>query len=128
MFQAVPALRGNEHFCSVQIGIFMAYELHIARADSHAIAPEEWRALCASDPTMELQDEVTGINPTTGAVISMGGNQTAYWTSPTTQQAYYFDYRRGEIAFVYSDEAIVKAKAIAQSFAATIRGDEGEAY
>lgn len=106
----------------------MAYELHIARAESNAIAPEEWSALCASDPTIVLQDEVTAVNPTTGATISISGNQTAYWTSPTTQQDYYFDYRRGQISFVYSDESIVKAKAIALALAAEIRGDEGEKY
>ena len=70
---------------------------------------------------------IAGTRPR-GATISMSGNQTAYWTSPTTQQAYYFDYRRGEISFVYSDEAIVKAKSIAQALAARIRGDEGEEY
>lgn len=111
-----------------QTDIFMAYELHIARAENNVIAPEEWRALCATDSSMVLQDKVTAINPTTGATIAIGGNQTAYWTSPTTKQAYYFDYRLGEISFVYSDETIVKAKAIAQSLAATIRGDEGEEY
>jgi len=108
--------------------LVMAYELHIARTQSNLIAFEEWRALCADDPSMELQDEVTAVNPTTGATISLSGNQTAYWTSPTTQQAYYFDYRRGEISFVYSDEAIVKAKSIAQALAARIRGDGGEEY
>lgn len=106
----------------------MAYELHIARAQSNVIAPEEWRALCASDSSMVLQDEVTAVNPTTGANISISGNQTAYWTSPTTQLTYYFDYRRGEISFVYSDETIIKAKSIAQALAANIRGDEGEEY
>lgn len=106
----------------------MAYELHIARVESNVITSEEWRALCASDPTIVLQDEVTAINPTTGATISISGNQTAYWTSPTTQQEYYFDYRGGQISFVYSDENIVKARAIAQALVAEIRGDEGEKY
>ncbi|MDQ0740673.1 hypothetical protein [Pseudomonas sp. W4I3] len=106
----------------------MAYELHIARVESNVITPEEWRALCANDPTLVLQDEVTAVNPATGATISLSGNQTAYWTSTTTQQDYYFDYRRGQISFVYSDESIVKAKAIAQALAAEIRGDEGEQY
>ncbi|MBA1292520.1 hypothetical protein G7025_04060 [Pseudomonas lurida] len=108
--------------------VCMAYELHIARVESNVITPEEWRALCASDPTIVLQDEVTAINPTTGATISISGNQTAYWTSPTTQQEYYFDYRGGQISFVYSDENIVKARAIAQALVAEIRGDEGEKY
>ena len=106
----------------------MAYELHIARVESNAITPEEWRDVCAGDPSLLLQDEVTAVNPTTGATISISGNQTAYWTSPTTQQDYYFDYRRGQISFVYSDESIVKAKAIALALAAEIRGDEGEEY
>lgn len=106
----------------------MAYELHIVRVESKVITPEEWRALCASDPTILLQDEVTAVNPTTGATVSISGNQTAYWTSPTTQQEYYFDYRRGRISFVYSDESFVKAKAMALALAAEIRGDEGEEY
>lgn len=106
----------------------MAYELHIARTENNVIAPDEWRALCATDASMALQDDVTAINPATGAAISISGGQTAYWTSPATQQTYYFDYRRGQISFVHSDEAIGKARAIAQSLAATIRGDEGEEY
>ncbi|MHC8333855.1 hypothetical protein [Pseudomonas sp. LB3P25] len=39
-----------------------------------------------------------------------------------------FDYRKCVISFVYSDEAIAKAKEIALALVASIEGDEGEAY
>jgi hypothetical protein len=32
------------------------------------------------------------------------------------------------ISFVYSDAAIIKAKEIAKALAASVEGDEGEAY
>lgn len=48
--------------------------------------------------------------------------------SPLTQQQYLFDYRKGVISFVYSDAAIIKAKEIAKALAASVEGDEGEAY
>ncbi|MDF3198553.1 hypothetical protein P3C29_07670 [Pseudomonas sp. 1912-s] len=106
----------------------MAYEIHIERVESSTIAPEEWHSFCANDPSMNLESETVGVNPKTGETITVSGNETAFWTSPVTQQQYYFDYRRGSIAFVYSDEALAKAREIARAFSANIRGDEGEAY
>ncbi|MCS3840301.1 hypothetical protein HNR03_004925 [Pseudomonas sp. JAI111] len=104
----------------------MAYELHIVRPME--IALEEWQSLCASDPSMKLENEFARKNPVTGESIVSSGKNSATWTSPLTQQQYLFDYRRGMISFVYSDAAIIKAKEIAKALAGSIEGDEGEAY
>ena len=104
----------------------MAYEIHIVR--SMDIALEEWQLLCASDPSLTLENELARRNPVTGETIVSSGKNSATWTSPLTQQQYLFDYRRGMISFVYSDAAIIKAKEIAKALAASVEGDEGEAY
>lgn len=104
----------------------MAYELHIVRPME--IALEEWQSLCASDPSMKLENEFARKNPVTGETIVSSGKNSATWTSPLTQQQYLFDYRRGMISFVYSDAAIIKAKEIAKALTASVEGDEGEAY
>jgi hypothetical protein len=77
---------------------------------------------------LRLETEVVAINPKTGATITLNGLASAVWSSPQTQQQYRFDYRQGRISFVHSDEAIAKAKEIAQAFGARIEGDEGEPY
>lgn len=111
----------------------MAYELHIYRKDSaraleNVIAIEEWQMFCASDPSMALGDDISGRNPNTGETITISGTSTARWTSPSTQRQYFFDYRRGVISFIYSDDSIGKAKEIARALGAKIKGDEGEEY
>lgn len=111
----------------------MAYEIHIVRTDStkaqeSVITLKEWQSLCANDPSLKLENEVARRNPSTGQTMVISEKNSAFWTSPLTQRKYLFDYRRGVISFVYSDEAIAKAKEIAQALAATIEGDEGEAY
>jgi hypothetical protein len=111
----------------------MAYELHIVRnnnaqAEEHLIPLEEWQSFCQRDPSLRLENEIVGVNPRTGATLVIGARNAAVWTSTLTHQQYLFDYRRGRISFVHSDEILVKAKAIAQSLKATIEGDEGEAY
>lgn len=104
----------------------MAYELHIVRPME--IALEESQSLCASDPSMKLENELARRNPVTGETIVSSGKNSAIWTSPLTQQQYLFDYRKGVISFVYSDAAIIKATEIAKALAASVEGDEGEAY
>ena len=104
----------------------MAYEIHIVRPME--ITLEEWQLICASDPSLKLESELTRRNPATGETIVFSGKNSAIWTSPLTQQQYLFDYRRGIISFVYSDAAIIKAKEIAKALAASVEGDEGEAY
>ena len=104
----------------------MAYELHIVRPME--IAVEEWQSLCASDPSMKLEHELVRRNPGTGEKIVSSGKNSAIWTSPLTQQQFLFDYRKGVTSFVYSDAAIIKGKEIAKALAASIKGDEGEAY
>lgn len=111
----------------------MAYELHIyragsARAEENVIAIEEWQTFCSHDPSMALEDEISSLNPNTGETITISGKSTAFWTSPSTQNQYFFDHRRGVISFIYNDDSIVKAKEIAQALAAKIKGDEGEEY
>lgn len=111
----------------------MAYEIHIlsttgTTCNASAISLEEWEAFCANDPSLRLETEVVAINPKTGATITISGIASAVWSSPQTQQQYRFDYRQGRISFVHSDEAIPKAKEIAQVLGARIEGDEGEAY
>jgi hypothetical protein len=113
--------------------MFMAYEIHVLRTTgttdhASAISLEEWESLCANDPSLRLETEVIATNPKTGATITLSGLASAVWSSPQTQQEYRFDYRQGLISFVHSDEAIAKAKEIAQAFGARIEGDEGEAY
>ena len=104
----------------------MAYEIHIVRLTE--IALEEWRLLCASDSSLKLENELARRNSVTGEIIVFSGKNSATWTSPLTHQQYLFDYRRGMISFVYSDAAIIKAKEIAKALAASVEGDEGEAY
>ncbi|WMN18585.1 MULTISPECIES: hypothetical protein [Pseudomonas] len=104
----------------------MAYEIHIVR--STEIALEEWQLLCTSDPSLRLENELARKNPVTGETIVSSGKNSATWTDPLTQQQYIFDYRRRQISFAYSNEAIIKAKEIATALAASIEGDEGEAY
>ncbi|MCF9002067.1 hypothetical protein CBI55_10885 [Pseudomonas syringae] len=104
----------------------MAYELHIVRPMEIALG--EWQSLCAIDPSMKLENELARRNPITGETIVSSGKNSAIWTSPLTQQQYLFDYRKGVISFVYSDAAIIKAKEIAKALAASVEGDEGEAY
>jgi hypothetical protein len=113
--------------------MFMAYEIHVLRTTgttdhASAISLEEWESLCANDPSLRLETGVIATNPKTGATITLSELASAVWSSPQTQQEYRFDYRQGRISFVHSDEAIAKAKEIAQAFGARIEGDEGEAY
>ncbi|MEE1886699.1 hypothetical protein [Pseudomonas carassii] len=111
----------------------MAYEIHIVKTNSikqeeRTIALKAWQSLCAKDPSLKLENAFTWKNPGTGETITLSERNTAVWTSPLTQQTYPFDYRRGVISFVYHEEAIAKAKEIAKALAATVEGDEGEAY
>jgi hypothetical protein len=104
----------------------MAYEIHIYRSDE--IALEEWLSLCAQDQSIQLTNEISGTNPSTGQVITIADRNAAIWTSPESGQKWIFDYRRGKISFVHSDAALNKARGIAGVLGASLRGDEGEAY
>ncbi|EPL06891.1 hypothetical protein [Pseudomonas sp. CF161] len=107
----------------------MAYEIHILRtADAGEISLQEWHAVCAADPSLELQEQLVGINPRTGETIVLGETDAASWRSPVSGDEYLFDYRRGRISFVHDDELIIKAKDIARALGARVEGDEGEAY
>lgn len=111
----------------------MAYEIHILRIDSGQagageISLQEWQALCAGDPSLQLQEQLVGINPRTGESIVIADSNAATWRSAATGHERLLDYRRGRISFVHDDELIVKAKDIARVLGAQIQGDEGEAY
>jgi hypothetical protein len=49
----------------------MAYEIHIVR--SMEIALEAWQLICASDPSLKVENELARRNPVTGEIIVSNG-------------------------------------------------------
>jgi len=113
--------------------IAMAYSLHIRKEnyweiDNPAIDKEKWLALCAEDPSMRVQNSVTGINPVTHEKIVMDTEGSCVWIDPNTLAEYVFHYSRDGITLGSDDIQILKAKEIASRLGLKVYGDEGEEY
>jgi hypothetical protein len=111
----------------------MAYNLHIQKEnyweiDNPQIEKEKWLSFCKSDPTMEIQNSVTGINPETKEEIVVQTPGSCIWTSPNTNQEFVFYYTGDRITLGTNDIQIAKAKEIAASLGLKVYGDEGEEY
>lgn len=113
--------------------ISMAYNLHIQKEnyweiENPSIDKEQWLSFCKADPTMKVQDSVTGINPETNEEIVVQTEGSCIWASPSTNKEYIFYYSGDRITLGTDDIQISKAKEIAVKLGLKVYGDEGEEY
>ena len=109
----------------------MATELFIAKnqywlASENPITLSEWLSLCAADPSLRVQDELSAVNPKTGEEIKINSPGYAFFNHPVAGENFAFEYRNGKIAARYDEEIIPKAKELAAKLGATVQDEEGE--
>jgi hypothetical protein len=107
----------------------MGYDVNITRAHhwaenaGHEIRPEEWRAIVAADPELEMR-----------GVAEAGGLRyenplLAIWTAHPDHEEVWADYSSGNLAVKNPDLHVLrKLCALAAQLGARVQGDEGEIY
>jgi hypothetical protein len=113
----------------------MGYELHIHRRkewfdrDGPQIALDEWRALCASDPSLTITDKAEALTPSKNVIVYKNEGLAKWLDESLPVSATWFDYRRGVISTKNPDPAtIAKCCEIAEKLNARVQGDDGEFY
>lgn len=117
----------------------MGYSLHIERA-KQAITLDEWTAAVSRVAGVRLERaDSQAENPTTGAVISFGGNpgNTAVLFNTDGEESWEtcLFFREGSISFAATEDiespsnpVHIAVATLAKQLGAQIVGDEGEAY
>jgi hypothetical protein len=117
----------------------MGYSLHIERANQ-TISLAEWTAAVTKVPGVRLESsDIQAQNPTTGAVISVGGNPGnaavlfGVGANQSWETCLFFGKR--SISFAASNDiespsnpVHIAVAALAKELGAQIVGDEGEEY
>jgi len=106
--------------------VMASYNLHIER--ENRISVDEWKAVCDSDSSLNMQHTAKVTNPQTGEVIAIQTPHSCVWISPLLRKKFYFTFSNGSITLGSDKAQIRKAKKLAKLLGAKVVGDEGEEY
>jgi hypothetical protein len=103
----------------------VSYEVSIRRADESEITREEIEAFA----DFHIQEGITGTNPKTGEVMTLGG-EFAIWTGhPEIPNGVPFLYSRRSLRVSNPDELVLtRMRELARAIGARVQGEEGEYY
>ncbi|WP_325394009.1 hypothetical protein [Undibacterium sp.] len=107
----------------------MAGEIYIARkqqdANDNPICLEEWLSACSADPSLRVVNELSAVNPSTGAQERVASNGCAFYMHPVQGGMYVFEYAHGKIAARYDRQVLLKARELASRLGATLQDESG---
>ncbi|MES2073415.1 MAG: hypothetical protein V4488_23885 [Pseudomonadota bacterium] len=108
----------------------MAGEIYIARtqhdaANDNSICLDEWLSACSTDPSLRVVNELSAVNPYTGAPEKVASKGCAFYMHPVQGSLYVFEYVQGKIAARYDQDILLKARELASRLGAILQDEQG---